>query len=97
MALPDVTRANPHVAAHNDERHLINSLQNVNDSTFVAALNPVTTTTALVAINDAINTTYKVEGKSVFNSTTGKPVWASGSTAGAVWKDATGAVAHTPA
>ncbi len=55
------------------------------------------TTAALAAIGDAINTSDEKEaGFSVFNTTTGLPVWALGNTDGAVWVDATGATAHTP-
>jgi hypothetical protein len=54
------------------------------------------TTAALAAIGNTINTAGKYAGRSVFNTTTSKPVWAVGSTAGAVWVDATGATVHTP-
>jgi hypothetical protein len=61
------------------------------------AVVPVTsTTTALAAIGNAINTAGKVVGKQVFNTTTGLPVWAVGTTAGALWNNATGTTAHTP-
>jgi len=61
------------------------------------AVVPVTsTTTALVDIGNAINTAGKVIGKEVFNTTTGLPVWAVGTTAGALWNNATGTTAHTP-
>lgn len=64
----------------------------------IAALSdPVSTTTALAAIGNAVNTTGKYAGKHYFNTTTNKPVWATGSSAGATWVDATGTVAHTPA
>lgn len=36
--LPDVVRGGEHVSAHNDERHLINGLQDVTDPDFVKAL-----------------------------------------------------------
>lgn len=56
------------------------------------------TTAALVAIANAINTAAEKEaGFMVFNTTTSLPVWAVGNTDGAVWVDATGATAHTPA
>lgn len=56
------------------------------------------TTAELVAIANAINTAAEKEaGFMVFNTTTSKPVWAVGNTNGAVWVDATGATAHTPA
>lgn len=55
------------------------------------------TTTELEAIANAINTDdSKVAGFNVFNTTTGSPVWAVGSTDGAVWNDGTGTLAHTP-
>ena len=58
---------------------------------------PVTSTTvALEAIGNAINTTGKVAGKQVFNTTTGMPVYAVGSTAGSVWNEADGTTGHTP-
>ena len=54
-------------------------------------------TTNLTDITNAINTdVYKEVGFMVFNTTTNKPVWAIGSADGDVWKDATGATAHTP-
>lgn len=57
----------------------------------------VTATTAQLEDNtNAINTTSKFIGKRVFNTTTGKPVYATGATAVAVWNDATGTTAHTP-
>lgn len=62
-------------------------------------MRPATTTTtaALVSAANAINTAGKAAGVSVFNTTTSKPVWATGSGATATWVDATGATAHTPA
>lgn len=54
------------------------------------------TTAELAAIGNAINTIGKYAGRFVFNATTSKPVWAVGTTAAAVWVDATGATAHTP-
>lgn len=63
----------------------------------VAALSdPVSTTAALAAIGNAVNTSGKYAGKHYFNTTTNKPVWATGSSAGSTWVDATGTVAHTP-
>ncbi len=53
-------------------------------------------TTLLEDITADINTINKYERKMIFNTSTNKPVWATGSTAGAVWVDATGATAHTP-
>lgn len=61
-----------------------------------AALPTTSTTAALAAVANAINTGGKFAGKMVFNTTTGKPVWAVGPLAADVWKDATGATAHTP-
>lgn len=64
----------------------------------IAALSdPVSTTSALAAIGNAVNTSGKYAGKHYFNTTTNKPVWATGSSAGSTWVDATGTVAHTPA
>jgi len=57
---------------------------------------PTSTTAALAAIGNAINTAGKYAGKMLFNTTTSKPVWAVGSTAGSVWVDGTGATVHTP-
>lgn len=54
------------------------------------------TTAALAAIGNSINTAGKAVGAMIFNTTTSKPVWAVGSTAGSVWVDATGATVHTP-
>jgi len=63
----------------------------------VLYIQPITATTAELAdITDDINTLDKYTGKSVFNTTTGSPVWAGGDTAAAVWVNATGATAHTP-
>lgn len=59
---------------------------------------PHTRTTAqLVAATDNINTEGKTLGRMVWNSTTGRPVYASGTTATSPWVDATGATVHTPA
>jgi len=56
------------------------------------------TTAALAAIGDAINTSdAKVAGWTVWNINTLKLVTASGSAAGSVWVDATGATVHSPA
>ena len=59
---------------------------------------PVTATSAeLDDISNAINTSAsKTAGYEVFNTTTGRPVWATGATAGSVWNFADGTVAHTP-
>ena len=56
----------------------------------------VFTTTNIEDISARVNTEGKHDGKMVFNTTTNKPVYATGSTAGAVWVDATGSTAHTP-
>ena len=58
----------------------------------------MTTATAnLTSVSDVVNTMeFKRAGLMVWNSTTGMPVWASGSGSTATWVDATGAVAHTP-
>lgn len=56
----------------------------------------VATSTTLNDITSTLNTTGKYTGKFAFNTTVGYPVWASGSTAGAVWVDATGATVNTP-
>lgn len=55
------------------------------------------TTAALAAIGDAINTANKYAGRPIWNTTTSRPVWASGSAAGAAWVDGAGATVHTPA
>lgn len=44
----------------------------------------------------AINNQEKYAGKMAFNTTTTKPVWASGGDATDVWVDATGSTEHTP-
>lgn len=66
------------------------------DTLFSAVFGTSATTTQLVDKTNTVNTTYKKAGRSIFNTTTGKPVWAVGSNATDVWKDATGATAHTP-
>jgi len=38
MTLPDVAQGDPHVAAHNNERHLLNAVQTLTDATFVGKL-----------------------------------------------------------
>jgi hypothetical protein len=58
---------------------------------------PVATTTELEDVTDVINTSaLKHAGFMVWNSTTGKPVFADGSNDADTWADATGATAHTP-
>ena len=64
------------------------------DTRYVARV--ASTTAALVAVANDINTADKYIGKMVFNATTGKPVYATGTTAASVWKDAVGVLAHTP-
>ena len=54
------------------------------------------TTAALADNSNVVNVSNKYTGKTIFNTTTGLPVWADGGTAGSTWSDATGAVAHTP-
>lgn len=55
-----------------------------------------TTTTALEQIGNAVNIVGKAEGLMLWNTTTGRAVWASGSAAGDVWTDADGTTLHTP-
>lgn len=55
------------------------------------------TTAQLASLAHPVNTYGKFAGRQVFNTTTGKPVWAAGSTPAALWKDSAGATAHTPA
>ena len=50
----------------------------------------------LGAIANAINTTGKFAGKQVWDSTNNVPLWAKGSTAGAVWIDGAGTTVITP-
>ena len=55
-------------------------------------------TTDLEDITHYVNTgDRKVLGFQVWNTTTQKPVYSSGATAGASWKDVAGVTAHTPA
>lgn len=59
---------------------------------------PLARTTAQLADKtNSCNTRGKIIGRQVFNTTTGKPVYATGVTDVAVWNDATGTLAHTPA
>ena len=59
--------------------------------------NPTTaTTTQLADISDPINTDDKSLGRLVYNSTTNRPVWSGGTSAGDVWRFADGTTAHTP-
>jgi hypothetical protein len=55
------------------------------------------TTSNLTSDTAAINTINKFTGKQVWNTTTGRPVWADGPLATDTWSDATGTTAHTPA
>lgn len=48
-------------------------------------------------LTNAINTTGKFAGKQVWDSTNNVPLWAKGSTAGAVWIDGAGTTIITPA
>ena len=54
------------------------------------------TTAQLIDKTSNVNTLQKSAGRQVWNSTTGKPVWATGSGTTDTWKDATGTLAHTP-
>lgn len=54
------------------------------------------TSAELLDITDGINTTDKYAGLQVYDTTIGRPLWASGSTAGATWDDAAGTTVHTP-
>lgn len=57
---------------------------------------PVTfTTTQLEDVAAQVNL-EKHEGKEVWNTTTGRPVWASGPLAADVWVDHAGTTVHTP-
>jgi hypothetical protein len=59
--------------------------------------NPTSTTTALEDATNAVNTSaLKRAGYQVFNTTTNKPVWATGGGDTDVWVDATGTTEHTP-
>ena len=53
------------------------------------------TTTQLEDIGAQVNL-EKYEGKEVWNTTTGRPVWASGPLASDVWVDNAGTMVHTP-
>lgn len=55
------------------------------------------TAAALGDLTNAINTTGKFAGKQVWDSTNNVPLWAKGSTAGAVWIDGAGTTIITPA
>ena len=57
----------------------------------------IKTTTEIEDITNDVNTKGKYEARQIFNTTTNKPLWASGGTAGNSWRDATGSSVHTPA
>jgi hypothetical protein len=50
----------------------------------------------LDSLTSVVNTAFKYYGKTIINSTTGRVVYASGSAASSVWKNADGTTAHTP-
>jgi hypothetical protein len=54
------------------------------------------TSAELASVTHIINTVGKYIGRRVWNGTTGKWVYATGSAAADVWNDAVGALAHTP-
>lgn len=56
----------------------------------------ISDTESLGDAGDPINVTGKFLGKPVYNTATSMPVYATGSTPGATWNDATGVIAHTP-
>lgn len=56
----------------------------------------IATQSDLRNITSAVNTTRKGPGKQVWDSTNGKPVFATGGAAGNVWNNADGTTAHTP-
>ena len=62
------------------------------DTTEVTTL----TTAQIVDRDHPINNTDKTIGKQIFNSTTGLPLWADGTSSTSTWSDATGSAAHTP-
>lgn len=58
---------------------------------------PTVTSAELEDITDPVNTgSAKRAGLEYWNTTTTQPVYASGDTDGATWRDATGSVVHTP-
>lgn len=58
---------------------------------------PLSGTTAnFAAIGNTRNTIGKYAGRPGWNSTLNRPIWSTGSTAGAVWVFADGTTAHTP-
>lgn len=58
--------------------------------------NEVRSQTQFESLTNAVNTYGKYQGKMVFDATSEKPVFATGSTAGAVWKFSDGTTAYTP-
>jgi hypothetical protein len=63
----------------------------------LVANQPITyTTTQISDATEEVNTTDKRVGKMIYNSSTGVPLWADGTTATSTWSDATGAVVITP-
>lgn len=63
---------------------------------FTYLRDPEATSDKFTTASEAINATNKTRGRCVYDATSGKPVWASGSAATSVWVDATGATAYTP-
>ena len=59
-------------------------------------VNRTAATGAFASLANDINTQQKYQGKPAYNITTGRPVWATGSTAASVWIFADGTTAHTP-
>ena len=63
----------------------------------LVANQPITyTTTQISDATEEVNETDKRVGKMIYNSTTGVPLWADGTTSTSTWSDATGAVVITP-
>jgi hypothetical protein len=65
-------------------------------SSFAALSRTFATSAQLANIAANVNTSDKYQGKEVFDTTLNKPVYTVGSTAGSVWNDAVGVLAHTP-
>lgn len=59
-------------------------------------INDQATTSQLEDIAHRVNNEDKYAGKMVWNVTTTKPVFATNAMAGGTWRDATGAIVHTP-
>ena len=67
------------------------------DSKFKPHESLTETTTNLEDITHVVNTgPLKRTGTMYFNTTTGRPVWSSGGSAGSVWVDSAGTTLHTP-